>query len=127
MHDALVVAGRTDLLPARCRDWAWALERCATSLTETWFGGTVSHAWGATPTRDAMTRILGVEPDEPGFGVARVEPELGDLDWAAGRVPTPRGSISVDAGRDRVEIDSPVPFVHAGSRYEPGRHIVRWS
>ncbi|MEO1064085.1 MAG: alpha-L-rhamnosidase C-terminal domain-containing protein [Actinomycetota bacterium] len=124
VHDALVAAGRSDLLPARCRDWAWALERCDTSLAETWFGGTISHAWGATPTRDAMTRILGVEPADPGFGVARIEPELGDLDWASGRVPSPFGSIAVQARAERVEVDSPVPFVHRGDRHDAGRHVL---
>src|SRR5205085_1538514 len=51
VHDALAAAGRADLIAAQCRDWAWALERCPTSLTETWYGGTVSHGWSATPTR----------------------------------------------------------------------------
>ncbi len=99
VHDALVAAGRADLVVQQCRDWRWALERCATSLTETWYGGTVSHGWSATPTRDLMQRVLGVEPAEPGFAVARVEPALGDLEWAEGSVPTPAGLVHVSVPR----------------------------
>ena len=96
VHDALVAAGRADLIPAQCRDWAWALERSATSLTETWYGGTISHGWSSTPTRDLVQRVLGVTPAEPGFAVASIEPELGDLEWAAGAVPTPAGLLHVE-------------------------------
>jgi hypothetical protein len=122
VHDALVAAGRADLIPAQCRDWAWALERCPTSLTETWYGGTVSHGWSATPTRDLVQRVLGVEPAEPGFAVARVEPTLGDLEWAEGAVPTPAGLLHVSVRPDGLVIDSPLPFEHGGRRYEAGRH-----
>src|SRR5690606_2480093 len=77
VHDALVAAGRADLLPGLLRDWTAALARCDSSLTETWFGGTVSHGWSATPTRDLVQRVLGVTPAEPGFAVASVQPALG--------------------------------------------------
>src|SRR5258708_565044 len=52
VHDALVEAGRADLVASQCRDWLVALQRCPTSWTETWYGGTISHAWSSTPTRD---------------------------------------------------------------------------
>jgi hypothetical protein len=122
VHDALAAAGRADLIPTQCRDWGWALERCPTSLTETWYGGTVSHGWSATPTRDLIQRVLGVEPAEPGFGVARVEPVLGDLEWAEGSVPTPAGLLHVTARAGSLVVDSPIPFDHGGRRFEPGRH-----
>ncbi len=124
VHDALAVAGRSDVIAARCRDWAMALERCPTSLTETWFGGTVCHGWSATPTRDMITRVLGVQPAEPGFDVASVEPHLGDLEWAEGRAPTPHGPIAVRVDRDEVTIDSPVPVMWRGQRLPAGQHQV---
>ena len=43
VHDALVTAGRADLVSRQLLDWGWALDRCPTSLTETWYGGTISH------------------------------------------------------------------------------------
>ncbi|MEX0875643.1 MAG: alpha-L-rhamnosidase [Actinomycetota bacterium] len=120
VHDALAAAGRSDLVAGQCLDWTIALERCDTSWTETWYGGTISHGWSSTPTRDLMVRVLGVEPAEPGFEVASIDPALGDLEWAKGAVPSTAGLIRVDVRRDGVDVDSPVPFVHRSRRYEAG-------
>jgi hypothetical protein len=109
VHDAVAAAGRTDLVADLCRDWQRLLDRCDTSWSETWQGGTYAHAWCSTPTRDLTTRTLGIGPAEPGFGRARVAPRLGDLDWARGSAPTPSGMLTVSVGRDEIEIDSPVP------------------
>lgn len=124
VHDALAAAGRADLVAGLCLDWAEALQRCDTSWTETWYGGTVSHGWSSTPTRDLMTRVLGVEPAMPGFSVARVEPALGTLEWAFGEVPCPAGLISVSVNRARLVVDSPIPYRHAGREYPAGRHEI---
>ena len=124
VHDALAAAGRADLIAAQCRDWTVLLERCPTSWSETWFGGTTSHGWSSTPTRDLMTRVLGVEPAAPGFTAARVEPALGDLAWARGAVPCPGGHVHVDVQSDMLTVDSPVPFVHAGTDYQRGAHAI---
>jgi alpha-L-rhamnosidase len=125
VHDALAAAGRADLVAEACLDWTVALERCPTSWTETWYGGTVSHGWSSTPTRDLVQRVLGVTPATPGFGVAAVEPALGpSLTWARGAVPTPAGLLRIDVqdGGARIEVDSPIPFVHHGARHEAGVH-----
>lgn len=113
VHDALVAAGRADLIPDQCLDWEALLERSATTWSETWYGGTHCHGWSSTPTRDLTTRTLGVTPGEPGFTTARVAPRLGPLEWARGAVPTPFGLLSVDVRRTprgvEVDVDSPVP------------------
>ena len=124
VHDALAEAGRADLIPAQCRDWRWALARCETSWTETWYGGTVSHGWSSTPTRDLVQRVLGIEPAEPGFTVASIEPELGPLAWARGAAPCPAGLVHVDVRPDVVTVESPIPFDFGGARYEPGLHTI---
>jgi alpha-L-rhamnosidase len=124
VHDALAQADRRDLIPSQCLDWRIALERCATSWTETWFGGTVSHGWSSTPTRDLTTSVLGVRPDEPGFAVARIEPVLGPLAWAAGRVPCPSGIIDVRIEGATLEVTSPVPFHHGPTLYPAGTHQI---
>ena len=124
VHDAVAHTGRTDLIPALCLDWTQALERCESSWTETWFGGTVSHGWSSTPTRDLMVHVLGVQPAEAGFGIARIDPSLGYLDWARGTVPCPSGGITVEATRDLLVVDSPVPFVHGGERRAAGQHTI---
>jgi hypothetical protein len=126
VHDALAAAGRADLIPQQLLDWdRWAMKRCATSFTECWAGGTVSHGWSSTPTRDLVQRVLGIEPAEPGFAVASVAPELGYLEWARGAAPTPAGLLAVDVRRDQIVIESPVPFVHRGARYDAGSHTIR--
>jgi hypothetical protein len=129
VHDALAQAGREDLIASQCLDWQELFARSETSWSETWYGGTISHGWCSTPTRDLLTRTLGLSPAEPGFGVARVAPRLGSLSWARGAVPTPRGLLRVEANRERVEVDSPVPFEldlgAVGSRRHPaGRHDI---
>jgi uncharacterized RDD family membrane protein YckC len=48
--------------------------------------------------------------------MVRVEPQLGDLQWAKATVPTPHGPITVEAFADgRVYVDSPVPVVSSQS------------
>jgi alpha-L-rhamnosidase len=110
LHDALAAAGGEDLIPAQCRRWEALLVRCPTSWSETWYGGTVSHGWGSTPTRDLLVRTLGVTPAEPGFASARIAPRLGPLAWARGAVPTPHGLLRVAVDGERIEVESPVPF-----------------
>jgi hypothetical protein len=125
VHDALAEAGRADLVPQQLLDWdRWAMKRCATSWTECWAGGTVSHGWSSTPTRDLVQRVLGITPAEPGFAAASVTPELGYLDWARGAAPTPAGLISVDVRRETISVQSPVPFVCEGQRYDAGSHTM---
>jgi hypothetical protein len=124
VHDALVEAGRADLIPVQCLDWLWALERCDTSWTETWYGGTVSHGWSSTPTRDLATRVLGVGPAVPGFGVARITPALGPLAWARGAVPCPAGLIRVEVEHDAITVASPIPFDFGAQRYDAGVHSL---
>ena len=125
VHDALASAGRADLIPRQLLDWdRWAMKRCSTSWTETWAGGTVSHGWSSTPTRDLVQRVLGIQPAEPGFAVASIAPQLGPLDWARGAVPSPGGLITVDARTDSLTVESPIPFVLKGRRHEPGAHVM---
>jgi hypothetical protein len=128
VHDALAAAGREDLIPAQCRRWQALLERCTTSWSETWYGGTVSHGWGSTPTRDLLVRTLGIGPAEPGFGRARIAPRLGPLAWARGAVPTPQGLLRVEVDAERVVVESPIPFeLDCDGRrdaFEPGRHAI---
>jgi hypothetical protein len=127
VHDAVAAAGRADLIPELCRDWAGFLERGETSWPEMWSEGTHCHGWSSTPTRDLVQHVLGITPAEPGFAVARVAPRLGDLEWVRGAAPTPYGSVRVEASRDRVTVESPVPVLldlagRAPERLPAGRH-----
>jgi hypothetical protein len=71
--------------------------------------------------------VLGVTPSVPGCTVVRVASQLGDLDRAEGKVPTPYGLVWVRADRRQVSLDSPVPVdLHrsdcAVERLSAGRH-----
>ncbi len=132
VHDALVLAGRPDLIPSACRDWIPMLDRCPTTLSETWTAGTTCHAWSATPTRDLIIRTAGITPAEPGFATVGVAPAPGGLDWLRASTPTPAGLVSVEVQSGRVTIDSPVPvffdpsWLWGGSpvRLDPGHNEI---
>jgi hypothetical protein len=53
------------------------------------------HGWSAGPAYLLPTYVLGVQSTEPGFKRVRIAPQLGDLQWAEGVVPTPHGDIMV--------------------------------
>lgn len=73
------------------------LAKGATTIWEEWGGATSqSHGWGAAPTCHAGRYILGVEPLEPGFKTFSVLPCTAGLGRAAGRVPSPLGTIGVE-------------------------------
>ena len=53
------------------------------------------HGWASGPTTWLSRHVLGIEPVGVGFKQVRVEPHLGDLEWAEGTFPTPYGVIKV--------------------------------
>lgn len=55
-----------------------------------------NHAWGAAPANLLPRFILGAEPLSPGWKQAKIRPQTGKLDFAKGKIPTPRGPIIVD-------------------------------
>ena len=55
-----------------------------------------NHAWGAAPANLLSTYVLGARPAVPGWKAATISPRTGDLAYAKGKVPTPRGPILID-------------------------------
>ncbi|MDD8014948.1 MAG: family 78 glycoside hydrolase catalytic domain [Acidobacteriota bacterium] len=53
------------------------------------------HGWGAGPVVLLPRYILGIAPVAPGWTKVRIAPRAGDLEWAEGSVPSPRGPIRV--------------------------------
>ncbi len=53
------------------------------------------HGWASGPTTWLSRHVLGIEPVEAGFAKVRIEPHLGNLTWAEGTFPTPKGVIKV--------------------------------
>ena len=111
VHDAVAAAGLAGRLPELSRRWSMFLADGYDTIGEDWHHGTHVHGWSCTPTRDMIFYVLGVTPAEPGYTAARVAPNLGDLQWAEGKVPTPFGLIAVRAEPGKLLVDSPVPVV----------------
>ncbi len=59
------------------------------------FRHSLCHGWASGPTAWLSEHVLGIRIVEPGCTVVKIEPHLGDLDWAEGTYPTPRGIIKV--------------------------------
>ncbi len=57
------------------------------------------HGWASGPTAWLSDHVLGVKILEPGCKRVRIEPQLGDLDWAKGSYPTPFGVIELSHTR----------------------------
>jgi len=53
------------------------------------------HGWASGPTAWMSNHVLGVDILEPGCGKVRITPHLGNLEWAEGTYPTPKGGIHI--------------------------------
>ncbi|BCX47416.1 hypothetical protein HAHE_13240 [Haloferula helveola] len=53
------------------------------------------HGWAGGPTAFLSHHVLGVEAAAPGFAKVRINPRLGELKWAEGTYPTPKGVIKL--------------------------------
>jgi alpha-L-rhamnosidase len=83
------------------RSWRHMVDSGSTISWEAWDHKYKSnqdwnHAWGAAPANLLPRFVLGIEAAAPGWSHARIRPFPGDLAFAKGRVPTPRGPIEVD-------------------------------
>ncbi|MCL2700849.1 MAG: alpha-L-rhamnosidase [Phycisphaerae bacterium] len=135
--DALGRAGRTDAIVERLGLW-FGLKGNGFLTTYEHPEPTRSdcHAWGTHPLYHFLVTILGVRPASPGFGTVRIEPQLGPLTWAHGRVPHQAGLIEVRVTRtdgDGFEADITLPpglsgvFVQSGKEIpmQSGRQMVK--
>ena len=113
------------------RSWWHMLELGSTMTLEAWDAKakpnlTWNHAWGAAPANIIARYVLGVRPLEPGYAKILIAPRPGTLKWMRGKVPTPRGPVTVclqyDNAEMRLEIEVPA---NATARVVlPGRAIL---
>lgn len=75
------------------------------------FRHSLCHGWAGGPAAFLSETVLGIVPLEAGFKKIKIRPNLGNLEWAAGKYPTPYGDISVSYrkvnGELRKEIQAP--------------------
>ena len=89
----------------------WEVAPKTQSFREMWSKGDFSHGWCSTPLVQMSATVLGVKPLTPGFKMISVHPELGDLTWAKGRVPTPQGDVMISWSLvpDKFTLDVTIP------------------
>ena len=88
------------------RSWRHMVESGATITWEAWDqkykpNQDWNHAWGAAPANLLPRFVLGAQPLTPGWGRALIQPHPGTLTSVEGRMPTPRGELSVGWKRDK--------------------------
>ncbi len=59
------------------------------------FRHSLCHGWASGPTPWLTEHVLGIKVMSPGCKVIKVEPHLGDLQFAEGAFPTPYGIVKV--------------------------------
>ena len=84
--------------------WKSAVEECDKGMKEAWeifegYGYDYSHAWGATPTYQLMSKLSGLEIKEAGFKKISLNPNLFGLEFANIKIPTPYGYIECNLGK----------------------------
>lgn len=71
----------------------------------------LAHGWSAGPTAWLTEEVLGIQPTGAGYATVNIRPDLVDLEWTKGTVPTPHGDLKVEAHKagngERVTIDLP--------------------
>lgn len=76
------------------------------------FRHSLCHGWASGPTAWLSEHVLGIQIVEPGCKTIKIDPHLGDLDWAEGAFPTPHGILKVrhekqPDGSVRSTVDAP--------------------
>ena len=64
------------------------------------FRHSLCHGWASGPTSWLTEHVLGVKVIEPACRVVRIVPNLGNLQWAEGKFPTPYGDIEISHRKD---------------------------
>ncbi|HEY1447966.1 MAG TPA: alpha-L-rhamnosidase N-terminal domain-containing protein [Caulobacteraceae bacterium] len=97
IYEALAEAGQFPTALTQMRErFGPMLEMGATTLWESFRpSASLCHGFSASPTYQLSRRMLGVAPARPGFAAIAVTPDLADLEYAEGAVPTAVGDVKV--------------------------------
>jgi alpha-L-rhamnosidase len=82
------------------RSWRHMVDSGTTITWEAWdqrykLNQDWNHVWGAAPANLLPRFVLGVQVSSPGWSEAEIQPHPGDLQFASGTVPTPKGTVRV--------------------------------
>jgi len=89
------------ILAPNDRSWRHMIESGTTITWEAWDqkykpNQDWNHAWGAAPANLIPRFVLGAQPLTPGWHRAVIRPHPGELAFAEGKIPTPRGPVIVN-------------------------------
>lgn len=89
--------GRTDKLIDRLDLW-FGLEKLGlkTAIEMPEPSRSDCHGWAAHPIYHYLATVLGIRPGSEGFRTVRIEPQLGPLSSAKGKMVHPKGEIEAD-------------------------------
>jgi hypothetical protein len=127
VHEALRKVGLGDRYIEQLAPWRGMLALGLTSAPEKPEPTrSDSHAWSAHPNYGLLATVLGVRPASSGFRTVSIAPALGPLRKASGRVPHPRGDISVAltrVGTEGLAAEVTLPAGLAGRFEWQGRSV----
>jgi len=80
------------------RSWYNMIRVGSTMTTEAWdnkykTNNGWSHAWSSSPAHILPRKLVGIEPETPGFETFRVKPAFSSVKEAEAKLPTIRGEI----------------------------------
>jgi len=110
--------------------WGEFSRQGGTTIWETWDQetGSLSHGWGCAPVFVLGQYVLGVVPGDAPSADYFILPQRGDLAWARGRIPMPKGLIDVAWQFDgRWQLDVTLPpncTACVGLPISPGEHLL---
>ena len=99
LNQALKKAGLGDKYVEMLAPWKAMVKNGLTTFAEvTALEWTRSdcHAWSSSPNYDLLATVIGIEPACEGFKNVKIEPHLGNLKYAAGVFPHPKGNIKAE-------------------------------
>jgi hypothetical protein len=94
---ALERAGLYEKTESLWDDWKRLLDLDLSTIPETPYENVRSdcHAWSSLMLHEYPAKILGVSPQEPGYGVIKIQPRGLYLKSAGGTVATPAGPVDI--------------------------------
>jgi hypothetical protein len=100
LNQALKAADLADLYYGQLTPWRDMLKMGLTTFAEKPEPARSDcHAWSASPNYDFLATICGIMPQDIGFSTVLIKPALGELSYANGTMPHPKGTIQVDLKR----------------------------
>ncbi|MCR5544990.1 MAG: hypothetical protein K6F30_00735 [Lachnospiraceae bacterium] len=85
-----------DLSKDYWKPWLTMIENnCTTCVESEAYARSECHGWGALALYELPSVTLGVRPAKPGFEEIEILPKYGYMEYASGKVITPKGEVTV--------------------------------